>query len=496
MPVVAFMSYRSEIPWLARLAPELQRIGITVDVWVTNPLELAAAEETGAFDRVVDLTDGFDRFGADGCAADVLAALGELERSWGTTVLHRDALADRWFTGDLFMGGPPPFVRRRWTYPQIAALALQLVAAVESELETRAPIGIMGDIWDFPSQVVARVAEHHALPMLFVWREQYLADRIRFLPYGSAQWPTMVERFRATAWDDYPAEARASATTTVGTIRNGRTVPLARDGHGDLFASPAARFGPGRVVTVWQQWREAKRAAGDGIAHVPYPELVGLRGQLRRKWRLSTARRIFEQGAARELPPTRFATYFLHIQPEVTVEYQAFPYIDQVATIRNVAAALPAEVCLAVKEHRHHMAQRTPDVYNELLFMPGIIVLHDSLPAFEAVVRSERVLTLTGTVTLEAICMQTPVVLLGDVYYEHLPGVVRPRSDDELREALRGEAVVATEEEILRVFAARWCETVPGTWAGFAIPPTSAVSTVSETELLRVTAESVLQALT
>ncbi len=47
----------------------------------------------------------------------------------------------------------------------------------------------------------------------------------------------------------------------------------------------------------------------------------------------------------------KYAIYFLHVQPELTVEGMAFDYQDQVNTLRNILASLPADMDLVVKEH-------------------------------------------------------------------------------------------------------------------------------------------------
>jgi hypothetical protein len=177
-------------------------------------------------------------------------------------------------------------------------------------------------------------------------------------------------------------------------------------------------------------------------------------------------RAAFDRESEAELPDTRFAAYFIHVQPEMTVDNWAFEFHDQIAAIRNIAAVLPADMPLVVKEHRSQAGWRDASFYKELHSIPGVIVLSDTVPATDVVRRARVVFTLTGTVSLEAMCLGVPAILLGSVYFEHFDGIERARTYEHLRELVDDldRFVPAADEACLRALAARYLGSRGGGW--------------------------------
>src|SRR5207244_10613143 len=100
-PPLVFLSDRAEIPWAARLARQVGRQGCSAELWVFDEEERQLGEASGAFEAVLDLTRGFDRFALRD-PEETRAALGRLraiEVEVGCPVFHRDAASDRRLTG-------------------------------------------------------------------------------------------------------------------------------------------------------------------------------------------------------------------------------------------------------------------------------------------------------------------------------------------------------------------------------------------------------------
>jgi lipid A disaccharide synthetase len=156
----------------------------------------------------------------------------------------------------------------------------------------------------------------------------------------------------------------------------------------------------------------------------------------------------------------------LHSQPEVAVEGWAFRHSDQIALCRNIVGVLPADTVLVVKEHPVQAGLRDPAFYGELLSIPGVVLMNDAVSQREVVGRAQMVIVLSGTAVIEAMCLGIPGVVMGDVYYQDMPGIERAHNIDELAEivARRHAFRTATEEEIVRSFAARYLATHPAGW--------------------------------
>lgn len=130
--------------------------------------------------------------------------------------------------------------------------------------------------------------------------------------------------------------------------------------------------------------------------------------------------------------------YPLHQEPEATLLYLSEFYANQAALIENIMRCLGPNQALVVKEHpvdkgallrRKFLELRQR--YSSLYFVPA------ELHGRQVLERSERVVTLTSTVGWEAAAIGKKVYVLGDIFFDMLPGVTRIPNINELRHVLR-----------------------------------------------------------
>jgi capsule polysaccharide modification protein KpsS len=152
------------------------------------------------------------------------------------------------------------------------------------------------------------------------------------------------------------------------------------------------------------------------------------------------------------------------VQPELTVEEMAFDYQDQVNTLRNILAALPADMYLVVKEHSPMLGYRPLAVYSELVHMPGIIIADTQEDSHKLIAQASVVITLTGTVALEAVLYRIPAIVLGSIYFDSFNGIYKPGNLDELKKLLSNPEKLpgATEEDALRALGSLLRASEPG----------------------------------
>jgi hypothetical protein len=462
---VVFLSYRAEIPWAARLAGRLKEHGVASHLWIFGSAEHELGVSTSAFEQVTDLMAGFDRQRVTGAAATAArAAARAIETSLGEPFLHREASIDRRLTGFDHIEIPRADIPSRWTWDQICALAVHVHDLVSGLLADLAPEAVMVEPVLLPERLICRVVSRARVPLLIPGFLPYLPDRLYFTDRLDAQWPACTERYLG---EEAPSpEAMRSAEETVASVRERATMPQRREDVRDFLPTNRLRFGPSRVTNVWHDWSRARQAALAGDPHSPYPELVTPWARARRKVERAWLRRGFDRWSSPALPSGRFAAYFLHSQPEITVEGWAYEFQDQVALVRNIASTLPADMVLVVKEHRIQAGLRDPAFYAELLSIPGVALVHDGVPTRDVIRAAALVCTLTGTVALEAMALGIPSVVFGDIYYEHFRGIRRVRSFDELRAFVAdlGQFKPASDADVLRAFAARYDASRPAGW--------------------------------
>jgi hypothetical protein len=480
----AFMSYRSEIPWIGRLARELRRHGIGNELWIVDPIERDVAEAQGdAFDAIVDLRGDWRRPAANQHQPpdpNVLAAAAQLEEELGFgPFLHREASVDRMLTGVNQLELPPLGLAHRWVWEDVCRLSTTIAETVRGRLQNGPPRAVVAEPSMFSARLVARVVAAEGVPFLGPMNLPYLPGRIQFAEGLEGQWSECIETYAALEHAPPPDAAAAHARKTLTAIRAGSTLVVPRDSVSNYLDSPRERFGPRRVLNLAADWRVARTPDAVSSPHSTYPDLLRPANRLARKARRRLLRDAFDREATSTLPGGRYAAYFIHSQPEVTVEGWAHEFQDQVATIRNIAAALPADLPLVVKEHRVQAGWRDPSFYKELHSVPGVLVLSDAVPSSDVIRGAEMVFTLTGTISIEAMCLGVPAVLFGSVYYEHFDGVERVMSWEHLREvvARRHTFKPASDESCLRALAARWLASRVGGWESGGRSPADAAVT-------------------
>lgn len=162
--------------------------------------------------------------------------------------------------------------------------------------------------------------------------------------------------------------------------------------------------------------------------------------------------------------------YPLHQEPEATLNYMSEFFANQVATIENILKSLSENQVLVVKEHPvdkgalltrkfRELRSRTSALY----FLPGEV----SGRAIEP--RLSRVVTLTSTVGWEMANLGKPVYVLGQIFFDSLPGIAKVHDFEELRNLLRTPLAKAPQLDLAATerFVASLIER---SYAGDALP--------------------------
>lgn len=110
----------------------------------------------------------------------------------------------------------------------------------------------------------------------------------------------------------------------------------------------------------------------------------------------------------------RYATYFLHYQPEYTSDSLGKFYQDQRRLIAIIAASLPADVSLIVKEHPTMIGLREANYYLEILKSPNVILVNHEIDSSNLIHGGELVFTIVGTPALEAMFIGKPAIMFAE----------------------------------------------------------------------------------
>jgi hypothetical protein len=116
-----------------------------------------------------------------------------------------------------------------------------------------------------------------------------------------------------------------------------------------------------------------------------------------------------------------FAIYPLNTEPEVALLAFGRPYRNQIETVRNLAASLPVGWKLVVKEHPNAYGYRTTAYYHKLKQIPNVLLAGPKADTGRLIEESELVALVYGTIGLEAIIKQKPLLIFGEVPYGVFP---------------------------------------------------------------------------
>lgn len=145
--------------------------------------------------------------------------------------------------------------------------------------------------------------------------------------------------------------------------------------------------------------------------------------RLTRWQRIARSKRegIFEPPVGGE----RFVLFPIHFQPEASTLVQAPMYLNQLALIEDVARSLPIGVRLYVKEHLSNRGRRPLAFYRAIKRICGVRLLGPDEDTWSLIQAAEAIAVITGTMGWEGLLYDKPVVVFGDAFYSHLPGVYR-----------------------------------------------------------------------
>jgi len=116
----------------------------------------------------------------------------------------------------------------------------------------------------------------------------------------------------------------------------------------------------------------------------------------------------------------RFVLYALHKQPEASVDVGGRYNEDQLKCIENIWRQLPYGWFLYVKEHSNALGDRSMFFYKKIKKMPNVQLISEKMDSHMLIKHAQLVVTITGTIALEAALLNVPSVTLTKMYFNLL----------------------------------------------------------------------------
>jgi hypothetical protein len=295
---------------------------------------------------------------------------------------------------------------------RIVEVALREIAATFDRV--RPSFLVSEDVSCFHSYV------HHALARergIKFWRIGSARVPKRVIVYSEGmQRSERVERlYREMEQRGLSASERADAQAYVS---NFRARPVRPSGMATRAKRPGLGIGDLAVLKKAATYYFVDRADPTVI----HP-LQAMQQRVRRMARVAAAdlSGVFEK----PVPGEKFALYPIHFQPEASTLVQAPMYLDQVNLLREIAASLPIDHRLYVKEHVSNRGRRPLEFYEQIKAIPSVRLLGPDEDTWTLIREASIIAVITGTVGWEGLLFDKPVVTFGDTFFNILPQVKR-----------------------------------------------------------------------
>ena len=453
---ILFFSHAPQVQWFSFIARTLHtRLGLQSVLWVIGDKDRALGESTGEFCKVVDIIADekhFSRF------SNELAAnryLGAYEESVGKNVVNCDIAMDRYTS------------RANWTIEKTLVYAAGILSCMRSEItKLGQPILAIGEENCLQYRLARRIVTS---PYVCLYMTGHFSDRFYIEHTMYYQWESCQKRYLSFLENGIPSDVSSIAEKKLDEIVNKRRSPEATErfinsGKASLLhrvtvsrlAGVLKRMAS-TLLSTSEPWNPKRLTIKSSNLFLSVSDLLS---QVLVKKRLTKL-------TLKSIPPNqKYAGFFLHVQPEQTVEGVAFEYRDQAATARNIAASLPAGMLLLVKDHVAMVGKRPLGFYQELAGCANIKLLDHSVSPYEVVKGSSLMFTLSGSVALESMYVGKPAIVLGKIYHTAFRGIFQAGDIRELatlvKAILDGKYLPASREEAVIALAAMYSTSYRG----------------------------------
>jgi hypothetical protein len=135
--------------------------------------------------------------------------------------------------------------------------------------------------------------------------------------------------------------------------------------------------------------------------------------------------KLYENLSFKDSLPDKFIILFMHYQPERTSLPEGRNYAQQMSIIIDLHLNLPEGHFLLIKEHPsmfrniYSKRVRTHKFYQNISELVNVKIASLEYNSFDLIDKSKGVVTITGSVGIEAQIRNKPVLIYGDAQYKH-----------------------------------------------------------------------------
>ena len=298
--------------------------------------EFKLGNSVGAFDEVKDILPGEAQLNAVDTELSAAQSLKELEERLGSRFVHTDILMDRFFQGrprlDIDLNKLPLI----WSGARTRQFMCHIYKRFEMEIANFGPDFIFVETSFAPTRMLWRLAREQGIRAGGFMAVRFWPNRLYLETGIGYDWQDARAAYSEMVDKPMTGEELATVTERLQTIRDKKTKPsYLRSEHAKGAPSLIRRLYPKQLLEGLAPW--LGRRAGTSTQNpqvLPRKMLSPFAKCVRYLNRQKGKRYLLEhQTPFSSIKLRKYAVYFLHVEPEITVEGMAFDYQNQANTL-------------------------------------------------------------------------------------------------------------------------------------------------------------------
>lgn len=266
---------------------------------------------------------------------------------------------------------------------------------------------------DFPNWIFKIVAEVLGYP-IYILKARTNVDLVE-IDSVNVQAPEIFVRLRVES--DSENNAKAVSEETIERLRTGP--------YSEVEPAYMKKQGQGWSLASWSWWREFRLC----FPKDPSKWKSAMNASRAKRKAFATYQDLsIEEVKWRK---SKYGVFFLHYQPELSTVPRGNLFGQQLVAIYEIAASLPKDVRLLVKEHPSmyfrpfNVSVRSGGFYENIASISNVDLVPLQEDSFSLIDGANFVATITGTAGFEGYCRGKQVIIFGSTFFDHLSGVHR-----------------------------------------------------------------------
>ena len=407
---VFFFSHGKQIKWFTVIAQGFKDYfpGVKIVLFVHGKSEVEFGQQFKQYDEVVDLIGGFT-FNANLGLSEVPFSKNilDLENALDLSFFWEDAKVDRWIRAKKNQSFTVQYLNHAFEVLYKKYIAYD-------------PICGYGESTMAIYRFGHRLFDRDKRPYLAAIATRYY-DRFYFEDDWYWKWEDSMKYYHKFLKEGIPADVLEKVYPIYERIAVNRRKPLAFENFAKTNSKGFKDFNflkLGKVASIFKNLRSIPPEETQNNIRYSIIE-TSVKQKLQRYFGNKKNYRDYLKLVEGSVPENcQFSTFFLHYQPEYTVDSLGKFYIDQNHLISNIASALPAGHFLVVKDHPTMVGLRPKEFYEHIKQNANVILVHHSLDSFKLIEKSKIIFSIVGTSTLEAMFIGVPSIMFGKYAFD------------------------------------------------------------------------------